>query len=66
MKQEEREQRYARVTRAYYQRFGELPPMLRDAGPALELCLELMEQALAGKRGRVTEADLNYPPGADL
>lgn len=60
------EDRYSRVVREYSQRFGELPPILFHSGPALELCLDLMEQALQGKRGKVSLADLGYPPGSDV
>lgn len=59
-------ERYSRVVREYKKRFGELPPMLFNAGPALDLCLDLMEQAIQGKRGKVTDSDLGYPPGADV
>lgn len=66
MTEESRESRYARIVKAYRKRFGELPPRLLTAGEGVDLYLDLMEQAIAGKRGRVTEADLGYPPGADL
>lgn len=59
-------ERYSRVVRAYKKRFGELPSMLFNTGPAIDLCLDLMEQAIQGKRGRVTNSDLGYPPGADV
>ncbi len=64
MKIESKQDRYARVTRAYQKRFGELPSNLLSTGSVLPLCLDLMEEAFAGKRGRVTEADLGYISGA--
>lgn len=63
---ESKEDRYARVVKAYQRKFGDLPPRLLTAGEGIDLYLDLMEQAVAGKRGRVSEADLGYPPGADL
>ncbi|MCP3890034.1 MAG: hypothetical protein GY702_14360 [Desulfobulbaceae bacterium] len=58
--------RYAVISRKYKEKFGELPPMLFRTGPALTLCLDLMEQAIQGKRGKVSEADFGYPPGSDI
>lgn len=64
MEQENR--RHAEVIQRYRERFGDLPPSLYSAGPALPLYIELMEQALQGKRPKITESDLGYPPGADV
>lgn len=63
---EEKRRRYARVVERYRKRFGEVPPELMHAGEAVELYLDLMEEALAGRRGRITGADLGYPPGSDI
>ncbi len=54
----EQKERYAVITRKYKEKFGELPPMLFNTGPGLRLCLDLMEQAIAGKRGKRSEQDL--------
>jgi hypothetical protein len=66
MKSDHSQERYARITREYQKKFGELPSMLFRSGPAVSLCLDLMEQALQGKRGKVSEADFGYPPGSDI
>jgi hypothetical protein len=59
-------ERYTYITREYQKKFGELPTMLFRTGPAVALCLDLMEQAVQGKRGKVSESDLGYPPGSDV
>lgn len=66
MMKESPDDRYNRIVKTYRKRFGEVPPMLFNTGDALELYLDLMEQAIEGKRGRVSEADLGYPSGADV
>ncbi len=66
MEQSINNEKYADIVRRYKARFGELPQDLYNAGPALPLYLELMEQALQGKRGPVSEADLGYLPGQEL
>jgi hypothetical protein len=63
---ESAEARYSRVVREYEKHFGELPKILFTCGEGLELCLDLMEQAIQGKRGKVSEVDFGYPPGADV
>lgn len=65
MRDEERRRRYARVVIPYRKRFGEIPAALLNAGDGVDLYLDLMEEALAGRRGKITEADLGYPSGSD-
>jgi|GEM_PF-3452816 len=63
---EAKDQRYSKITRQYKKQFGELPPGLFNCGPAVDLYLDLMEQAIAGKRSKISLMDLGYPQGADI
>lgn len=63
---ESKDQRYSRITKQYKKQFGELPSGLFHSGPAVEIYLDLMEQAIAGKRGKISAQDLGYPQGADI